>query len=77
MKNKEYDRDRVNERLMAEIRQSHNLIDEARKALNQDNRFTNLTLVGGIKAVIRELHEKEEKVRKLEKELDRMVKKSK
>ncbi len=60
---KEYDKDEVIQRLINEQLQSRVVLDGATRALSQDSRFQDLSLIGGVKAVLRTLHETEKELR--------------
>ena len=64
----------VIDRLIAEQNQTRKIINDAKRALYSDSEFDGLTLVGGIKSLLRRYREERNKVEKLNRELDQIVK---
>lgn len=64
-----YNTEEVIDRLILEQAKSNELIEAATVALYSTGEFTGLSLVGGIKHVLKLLHEEREKNLQLEKEL--------
>jgi hypothetical protein len=60
--------DAIIARLVVETIQSGKLIAEAKHAMSKDSRFQGLSLVGGVKAIIKTLWDTEEELRTLEAE---------
>lgn len=63
------DYEEVIERLLAEQRQTREVLNQIEMVYRTSPEFDGLSLVGGIKAIIKRYHEEQDKVRKLEKEL--------
>lgn len=61
------------QRLISEQNHTRNLLDEIKKELSSDSEFAGLSLVGGIRSLIRRYREEKTKVEKLNKELDQML----
>lgn len=71
-----YDQEAVIERLMQEVRQAEEVLTLAKSSLHSDRRYEKLTLIGGIKALLRDLHAAEEDRDALRREIDRRNKAS-
>jgi len=69
----EYDRDAVIKCLLAEQSQTNRLLDEVRMVIRSDKEFDGLSLVGGVKTIIRRYREEKDKNMNLEKELKSML----
>lgn len=69
----EYDRDAVIKRLLAEQSQTNRLLDEVKMVIRSDKEFDGLSLVGGVKTIIRRYREEKDKNMKLERELSSML----
>ena len=67
------DRDAIIKRLIAEQSQTGQLIEQVKCAINSDPEFQGLSMVGGIKTIIRRYKEVQDKNMKLEKELTLMM----
>lgn len=74
MSDESYDPDRVLARLMQEVRQCHFLLTTLKEVLYSDQRYEGLTLIGGFKAVLKDAREQRERIRELEREVDRLTK---
>ena len=72
-KQKPYDQEAVVARLIAEQAQTSRILGEIRKAISSDSEFVGLSLIGGIKTIVRRYQEERDKVVELNKELDRLV----
>lgn len=65
------------DRLLDEVRNLHRQMFEVRFEVNKAGPdFDRMSVVGGIQRITRERHEAKETIRKLEKELDKMIKNS-
>ena len=73
-KKKKYDADEVVDRMIAEQARTGNLLKEIQKVVNSTKEFEGMTILGGIKSILRRYREEQENVRKLNKELDDMLK---
>ena len=73
-KKKKYDADEVVDRMIAEQARTGNLLKEIQKVVNSTKEFEGMTILGGIKSILRRYREEQETVRKLNKELDDMLK---
>lgn len=60
-------------RLRAEMAQKLSALHKITQIVNSDPEFSGLSLVGGVKAILRRYREVQEKNRKLEAELQRMT----
>ena len=69
------DYDATIERLLAEQRQIQETLNQIKLAYSTVSEFEGLSLVGGIKAIIKRYLEEQNKVRMLEKELANLKKK--
>ena len=69
-----YDPERVLERLLDELRQKDRLLTEVKEVLGYDERFRILSVLGGVKALMRTVKDQDDKIRSLEKELEQMLK---
>ena len=61
------------DRLIAEQTHSAKIFDEIKLIMSLDQEFDGLSLVGGVKAILRRFHEEEEKVKKLKKEISDLI----
>lgn len=75
MKNAQYDKDEVIDRLLKEQRKKNNILNDIEKVLNSDPEFQGLSLVGGVKTILRRYREEKEKNFQLNKELNQIVRK--
>jgi len=67
-----YDHEAVITRLLSEQAQTRKILDNIRRTLSSDPQFEGLSGDAGVKAVLKKLHEEQDKVVSLEQELTRI-----
>lgn len=60
-------------RLRAEMAQNLEALKKVARVVNSDPEFSGLSLIGGVKAILRRYHEVQEENRKLDAELKRLT----
>jgi hypothetical protein len=68
------DQEEIIARLRAESAIDRDLLNQIRRVLSEDSEFEGLSLVGGVRAILRRYREEKERNFKLEKELSRAIK---